>query len=89
MPELVRAALDGVAVRAVADHAEHGVDAALAEGAHGEEHVVGALDGGHPADPADHESVGRDPERAARLRPRPVAVASRRARPARCRAGRP
>ena len=72
--QLVRAALDGVAIRAVADHAEHGVDAALAEGAHGEEHVVGALDAGHPSDQLTDESVGRDPKRAARVRPRAVAV---------------
>ena len=41
--------------------------AALAQQAERPEHVVGALDGGHPADPADREPILRDAERGAEL----------------------
>ena len=63
----LRAPLDVVAVGAVAHHAETGVDAALAQVPEPFQHVVGALDGGHAADPADDEAAVRDPELATRL----------------------
>ncbi len=60
--ELVGALLQAGAVGAVADQAQRRVDAALAELLEREQHVVRALDGGHPADPADDEAVVRDAE---------------------------
>src|SRR5437867_4286911 len=56
-----------LSVGAVADEAEPRGDAALAQRSKREQNVVGALDAGHPADPADGERVGRDTEHAARL----------------------
>jgi hypothetical protein len=60
--ELVRAPLDLLAVRAVPDHAQARVDAALPQPPHREQHVVRPLHARHPPDPADREAAGRDAE---------------------------
>ena len=60
--ELVRAVLELLAVGAVADHAEHGVDAAVAEALERDQDVVRALHRRHAADPADGEPVAGDAE---------------------------
>ena len=56
MGELLRR----LAIRAVADEAQAGVDAAVQEPLEGEQDVVRALDGGHAADPADREALVGD-----------------------------
>src|SRR5438128_1292027 len=68
-PQLVCSALEGRPIRAVADQTEGRADATLQQSLEAVQHVVGALDGGHPADPADGEPGGLDPEVAPCLRP--------------------
>ena len=70
MPSSCAAPLELLAVGPVADHAERRVDAVVAQAPEGEEHVVGPLDRGHPADPADDEAVVGDAD-SARLSRRP------------------
>ena len=67
--ELVRALLEALAVVAVADEEEQRVDTALAERDERRQQVVGLLDGGHAAEPADDERLARDPVAPADLAP--------------------
>jgi hypothetical protein len=63
----VRPPLQLNAVRPVSDHAEHRVDAAVAELLERDQHVVRAFHRRHPPDPADGEPVVGDAEVAAAL----------------------
>src|SRR5207302_683336 len=77
-PELAGQLLELLALGAVPDHAEAGVDALVAQEAERTEHVGAALDAGHATDPADEESVLRhahDPARTAARRPIAPALA--------------
>ena len=58
--EVVRALLELRSIRPIADHAEHCVDAFVAQALERDEDVVRALHGSHASDPPDSEPIRLD-----------------------------